>query len=79
MKPRAIYRVLPDAGGWKLVTPTRRQHFTKKADAVWHGRRAARARWENGQPAQLVIHKRNGQIQKGGESTYGHDPKRYES
>lgn len=75
MKPRAIYRVLPDAGGWKLVGPTRRQHFTRKADAVWYGRLAARTRWLKGQPAQLIVHGRDGKIQT--EHTYGSDPERF--
>lgn len=77
MKPRALFRVLPQmhGRGWKLVGPERVATYRLKARAVAEGRRQGRARWRKGRLAQLVVHKADGRFQT--EYTYGKDPARY--
>lgn len=74
---RAVYRVrAAGRNGWRLVFPNRRtQLFVRKRAAVSCGRTVASSRWHDyEQPAQLVVHARDGRIQF--EHTYGRDPER---
>lgn len=76
-RKRAVYRVKRSRKGWRLWYPRgRRSSFWfLKADAVERGRLWARARWGRlGEPAQLVVHGRDGRIQF--EHTYGRVPAR---
>lgn len=79
---RIVFRVMWERKGkwWKVVGPSGKVIFyrEKKADAVSCGRMAGRDQWLGlGHLAQLVIHNKDGKIQRGnGEATYGHDPKR---
>jgi Zn-finger nucleic acid-binding protein len=79
---RAIYRVRwSKAGVWKLVDASKAAISVDdhKRTLVTRARAYCRGIWvETGQITQLVIHNKNGQIQKGnsGEATYGRDPKR---
>lgn len=79
MSRRVVYRVKPSGAGWRLTLPERgggSRFFFRKTDAVAKARFFARARWEERvEPAQLVVHKRNGRVQY--ERTYGRDPRRH--
>ncbi len=74
-RKRFTIRFDKHAGYWRLgVTPDEwisRYHFVTKDLAIMEGRSLAR----RSEPAQLVIFKKNGQIQT--EYTYGKDPKRH--
>lgn len=66
---RSVYHVVPDDWDWRVtkggVTLSR---HANKDDAVVAATREAKAN----EPSQLVIHKRDGTIEK--EYTYGDDP-----
>lgn len=70
---RVVYRVLPNPkGGWdvKLTgSPESLGYYRTKDEAIANGRTLAKKHSKS----QLVIHKRNGQIEK--EYTYGDDPR----
>lgn len=67
---RRIYRLLPTDEGWKVYV----SGFPTKAEALrWAQVRAVRDH-EGGGLAQVVIHGRDGKMQR--EWTYGQDPER---
>jgi len=74
---RRIYRILPGKQGWNLeINGKPSGHFGEKLFAVYVGKILARHMHEkNHINTQVVIHKRNGQIQI--EYTYGDDPVKY--
>ena len=70
-KKRNVTRVVPNksTGGWKVTKDGKTvSNHRKKTTAVPKGRTTAKKQ----QPSQLVIHKKNGQIQT--EHTYKNDP-----
>ena len=69
-KKRDVIRVVPQkSGGWKVTKGSQTiSNHRKKSTAVNTGRNVAKKK----QPSQLVIHKKNGQIQT--EHTYKSDP-----
>ena len=69
-KSRNVVRVVPNnQGGWKVTQSGQTiSNHRKKTTAVDIGRNIAKKE----QPSQLVIHKKNGQIQT--EHTYKSDP-----
>ena len=71
---RIVYRVLPDAGNWKVTKEgVDQRRFSVKSDAVSYGQRQARNEWETyRRPSQLVVHKADGTFEY--EYTYGEDP-----
>ena len=79
---RVVYRVLPDAEhGWRVERDGALWRNalvgwgSKKETLLLIARREARHVWEqHGIHTQLVVHKKNGQIQT--EHTYGADPRR---
>lgn len=79
---RLVFRVRWEKKGrwWKLVGPVGNvvMYREKKVDIVKAGRATCRDQWIGlGHLAQLVIHNKDGKIQRGnGEATYGKDPKR---
>lgn len=72
--PRIVYRVLPNAGNWKVTREgVDRSNHTLKSEAVETGQTAARSEWEDfKRPSQLVVHRADGTIEY--EYTYGQDP-----
>lgn len=72
-KSRAIFEVAPTQNGWKVLRRGEADGdtFPTKADAI---KRAATLA-EAAKPSQVLIRKRNGQIEE--ERTYGEDPSRF--
>ena len=78
MAKRYIVKILPmKPNGWKVKHPTFVFEYpseTKKW-VVWRAAYWRRCAWEDeGELSQLIIYKRNGQIQS--ERSYGRDPRR---
>jgi hypothetical protein len=71
---RVVYRVLPEAGDWKVTREAVVQsRFSLKHEAVSSGQSRAKSEWETyRQPTQLVVHKSDGTFEY--EYTYGDDP-----
>lgn len=72
---RIRYRKLDRAwavmGKWKRVL----EMWDTKPDAIWSACTRARGDWKRGDVAQVMIFKKNGQIQS--ERTFGRDPVRH--
>lgn len=74
---RRVYRVQWDKarGLWKFTRNGKLiDHLLDKSEAVRIGIILGNNAWAQGIPAQLLVHKKNGQIQANGEYTYGNDP-----
>lgn len=73
-KKRKVYQVQWRSGlrRWSLSNTDPKRLYLRKVDAIRGGR--FKCRMKRNQPAQLVIHKKNGRIQT--EHTYGNDPRR---
>jgi hypothetical protein len=68
-KNRSVIRVVPNQGNWSVKQGNRTiSNHRKKETAIEIGRKTAKKQL----PAQLVIHKKNGEIQT--EYTYSDDP-----
>lgn len=83
MPKRAIYRVRWNKqSGWWVLWDAHGEHIMRgpfKRSLVSDARRYVRGVWrEAGINCQLVIHNKDGKIQRGntGEATYGNDPRR---
>lgn len=75
---RHVMRVKPVKRGWKLTNAGIDRAvdvFPKKMDALAVGRSIAQQIWREGGLAQVVVHGKDGKIQK--EWTYGRDPRRF--
>lgn len=68
-KPRTVIHVVPNKGNWSVKQDGQvvSNHY-KKETAVTNGTTVAKKQGNS----QVVIHKKNGQIQT--EHTYGNDP-----
>lgn len=85
MKKRMVFRIrwIKKVKHWKLLDNRGAMvdfgaEFLRKIDLVKSSREYCKGLWkEDGQLTQLVIHNKDGKIQRGnGEATYGNDPQR---
>ena len=61
---------------WVVVTGHGRERFVTQKSAISYAVDLCRQTWhDDGRPAQLVLHGKNGRIRW--ERTYGHDPRRF--
>jgi hypothetical protein len=64
------------SGRWHLKhNDTTLASFETKAEAFGEGQAQGNKLWDEGNPAQLVIHREDGSIER--EYTYGKDPERH--
>lgn len=78
-RKRIVFHVVPYRYGWRFTRDGRvtRPVFETKLAATRYVRGLCRALWARHRLAQMVVHKRDGEIEF--ESTYGLDPQRSKS